>query len=194
MSEKLEFFYDYVSPYSYLADHEVGRVEAAEVLYRPMFLGAVMQATGNRPPATVAAKGDYLRTDVRRWAAKYGIPFRFNSVFPQKTVNALRLAIAAQRRGVFERVHAPLFAAMFVEDRDLGDNDVLADIVAAAGLDADEMMAAIADQSIKDELRRNTEEAVERGAFGAPTMFVGEEMFFGNDRWEFVREALEESR
>lgn len=190
MTATLEFFYDYVSPYSYLANHEVGLIEGAEIRYRPMFLGGVLQATGNRPPATVAAKGKYLTKDVYRWVEKYDIPFRFNSIFPQKTISALRLAVAAQRRGVFDAVHQPLFNAAFVTDQDLSDPDVLTAIVTEAGLDAGALLDDIADPSIKAELRATTEEAVERGAFGAPTLFVGDQMFFGNDRFDFVRAAL----
>lgn len=190
MTVKLEFFYDYVSVYSYLANHAISRLEGVDVVYRPMFLGAVMQATGNRPPATVAAKGKYLTKDVYRWVAQYGIPFKFNSIFPQKTLSALRLAVAAQRRGGYEPLHRALFDAAFVSDRDLGDLSVLAEILTAAGLDAEERLADIDDPSIKEELKATTEEAVERGVFGAPTFFVGDEMFFGNDRFDFVREAL----
>ena len=191
MKPRLEFFYDYVSVYSYLANHVVSQLgNDVEVAYRPMFLGAVMQATGNRPPATVAAKGSYLIKDVYRWVDHYDIPFKFNAIFPQKTLGALRLAIAAQRRGAFDRVHPLLFEAAFVTDRDLGDPAVLADIVNAAGLDVEELQADMSDQSIKDELKANTDEAVERGAFGAPTFFVGKQMFFGNDRFDFIRKAL----
>ncbi len=190
MTAKLEFFYDYVSVYSYLADHVVGQFEGVDVVYRPMFLGAVMQATGNRPPATVAAKGKYLTKDVYRWVSRYDIPFKFNSIFPQKTLGALRLAVAAQRRGVYGDLHPALFDAAFVSDRDLGDPAVLADIVTTAGLDSEALLNDIGDQSVKDELKATTQEAVERGVFGAPTFFVGDQMFFGNDRFEFIREAL----
>lgn len=190
MQAKLEFFYDYVSVYSYLADHAVQKLGNADIVYRPMFLGAVMASTGNRPPATVAAKGRHLVKDVYRWVEHYGIPFKFNSIFPQKTLGALRLAVAAQRQGVFDELHPRLFEAAFVTDRDLGDSDTLAEILAAANLNADELMADIASPSIKDELKANTEEAVERGVFGAPTFFVGDQMFFGNDRFEFIERAL----
>lgn len=190
-SRKVDYFFDYVSAYSYLVNGQVAKIEGAEVQYRPMLLGAVMQATGNSPPGTVKAKGKYLLTDLKRWANRYGIPIHFNSIFPQNTMYALRAAIAAQRRGVFHEIHQAFFDAMFVHDLDLNDRDVLRKIISAAGLDADELMSDIENQSIKDELKENTEEAIRRGVFGAPTFFVGDEMFFGNDRLDFVREALE---
>ncbi len=190
MTKKLEFFYDYVSPYSYLADSQVGEVGGANLVYRPIFLAAVMQATGNKPPGSIEAKGKYLGKDITRWASRYGVAYEWNPKFPQNTLKALRLAVVAQRDGVFDKVHSALFAAMFVHKSDLNDDKVLADIMNAAGLDESETFDRIADQSIKDELKANTDEAIRRGAFGAPTFFVGEEMFFGNDRWEFVKEAL----
>ena len=189
MKTKVEFFYDYVSLYSYLANSQLAKLDA-EVVYRPMFLGAVMEATGNRPPATVKAKGKYLFTDARRWADHYSIPYVMNPKFPQNTVKALRLALVAQQQGVFELLHQPLFDAMWAEQQDLSDESVLAGIITNAGLSADEMLQKIAADDIKDELKANTAEAIDRGAFGAPTFFVGEEMFFGNDRLEFVAEAI----
>lgn len=191
MSKSIEFFYDYVSSYSYLANHEIGRLEGVEVRYRPFFLGAVMKATGNRPPGSVPAKGAYLVRDLGRWADRYGIVFRFNSVFPQNTLTALRLAMLAIERGELQPLHQNLFQGMFVDDRNLSDRDTLKDILSSSGLDADAYLADAEKKSIKEALKANTEEAIGRGAFGAPTLFVGEEMFFGNDRFDFVIEALE---
>jgi 2-hydroxychromene-2-carboxylate isomerase len=190
MKPKLEFFYDYVSPYSYLADTQLGRLDA-EVRYRPMLLGGVMKATGNSPPKTVPAKGSYLDKDLKRWVDRYRVPFRWNSVFPLNTVKALRIAIVAQRQGWFGAVHARLFSAAWVENLDLSDDAVLASIIQAAGQDAGSVLEAIASDDIKAELRANSDEAVARGVFGAPTFFVGNEMFFGNDRLDFVREAID---
>jgi 2-hydroxychromene-2-carboxylate isomerase len=189
--KQLEFFYDYVSPYSYLADSQVRKIDGANLVYRPMFLGAVMQATGNKPPGSLAARGKYLRKDIARWASRYGVQYDRNPEFPQNTLKALRLAIVAREQGVFDEVHGGLFAAMFVHQSDMDDDETLAKIMNAAGMDESASFARIADQSIKDELKTNTDDAISRGAFGAPTFFVGEEMFFGNDRLDFVQEALE---
>jgi 2-hydroxychromene-2-carboxylate isomerase len=186
MSKQVEFFYDYVSLYSYLADSQLGNLAGAEIVYRPMFLGAVMEATGNRPPGTVEAKRKYLMTDVARWTSRYSLAFRMNPVFPQNTVKALRLALVAQKEGVFGNVHRALFEAMWIQERVLGDEAVLGKIAANAGLS----LEAIEDPAIKDELKAITGEAVDRGAFGAPTFFVGDQMFFGNDRFEFIADAI----
>jgi len=193
MSSKLEFFYDYVSVYSYLANSQLHTLGESEIVYRPMFLGGVMQATGNRPPASVEAKGRYLAVDVERWARRYAVPLVINPVFPLNTLNALRVAIAAQRRGEFAAVHQPLFDAAWVRRVNLGEPDELFRIVGDAGLPAEEYFDLVGLQDIKDELKKNTEEAVRRGVFGAPTFFVGDQMFFGNDRLDQVREALKRS-
>ena len=189
MSRKLEFFYDYVSTYSYLANSQVAKIKT-DVVYKPMFLGAVMKATDNSPPMTVKAKGTYLNKDVARWVKRYDIPFRMNPNFPQNTVNALRLALVAQREGCFEDVHQVLFDAMWVHGNDLSDVECLAKIATGAGLSS-KAIEDVGSDAIKNELRANTEEAISRGAFGAPTFYVGDDMFFGNDRFGFIEEALE---
>ncbi|MBT6209783.1 MAG: 2-hydroxychromene-2-carboxylate isomerase [Woeseia sp.] len=189
MTQKLEFFYDYVSLYSYLANSQLSLIDA-EVVYRPMLLGGVMNAVGNKPPATLPARGTYLFKDAERWAKRYGIDYKMNPTFPQNTVSAMRLALVAQEKGVLEAVHQPLFDAVWAHEKNLSDVGVLADIISGAGLLVDETMAEINSVRIKGRLRENTDEAVARGAFGAPTMFVGGEMFFGNDRLDFVKEAL----
>ena len=188
MSNGLEFFYDYVSPYSYLANSQLG--DFTDVTYRPMLLGAVMEAVGNSPPGRIKAKGKYMRNDIARWTKHYGLTFVMNPKFPQPTLKALRLALHAQHEKAFGSVHQALFEAMWMHEKDLSDDETLAGIAKAAGLDADRALAAIEGPDIKDALKANTTEAVERGAFGAPTFFVGDQMFFGNDRFVFIREAL----
>lgn len=193
MTQKLEFFYDYVSLYSYLANSQLASIDA-EIVYQPMLLGGVMKAVGNKPPAMLPARGTYLFKDAERWTKRYGIDYKMNPTFPQNTVSAMRLALVAQEQGVLDAVHQPLFDAMWVQEKNLSDVDVLGDIVSDAGLPVEATMAEINSDRIKARLRENTDTAVARGAFGAPTMFVGDEMFFGNDRLEFVKEALARSQ
>jgi 2-hydroxychromene-2-carboxylate isomerase len=193
MARRLEFFFDYTSPFSYLADTQLpgmARRTGAEIVYRPMFLGGVMHETGNQPPATLPARAKYLPHDIRRWVSRYGIEFAFNPNFPLQTLPALRAAFAAQDTGVFPRYHAALFHAAWGKPRNLSDPAVLRDVIAEAGLDAEALLAAASSEPLKARLKSATAEAVARGAFGAPTFFVGNEMFFGNDRLDFVEEAL----
>ncbi|MBW2314131.1 MAG: 2-hydroxychromene-2-carboxylate isomerase [Deltaproteobacteria bacterium] len=193
MSKKLEYFFDYVSPFSYLADSQVpGLVQrtGAELIYRPFFLGGVMQASGNSPPATVPAKGAYMGVDIARWLDRYGLEFKFNPNFPVMTVKPMRAALVALEQGVFPQFHQAMFKAMWREEKNIGDAEVLAEVLSSAGLDAPAILGRIGDDDVKEHLKANTAEAVERGAFGAPTFYVEGEMFFGNDRLDFLEAKL----
>ena len=190
---RVEYFFDYVSPFAYLADTQLPALAqrtGAEIVHRPFFLGGVMQATKNSPPITVPSKGRYMFVEIQRWAKRYGVPANPNPHFPVNTLAAMRVAVAALEEPRFGDLHRALFRAVWVDGKNLADEAVLEATVAAAGLDAAALLARAKEQAAKDALRRNTEEAVERGAFGAPTFFVGDEMFWGNDRLDFVEEAL----
>jgi 2-hydroxychromene-2-carboxylate isomerase len=157
-----------------------------------MLLGGVFKATGNASPVAVPAKGRWMGADIARWAKRYGVPFRFNPHFPINTLTLMRGAAGLQMRRPedFERYLTTIYEAMWKEPADLGDPAVLASTLAAAGLDADALGALVGDPEVKARLVATTEEAVARGVFGAPTFFVGDEMFFGQDRLDFVAEAL----
>ena len=195
MSPTLEFFFDYGSPYTYLANHRLAGIRertGVEIVYRPMLLGGVFKATGNQSPALepVEPKRSYGGLALRRSAETYGAPFAGNPHFPINTLGLMRTAVAAQRQGVFAVYHQTVYPAFWVDGLDLGDEDVLAGLLTAAGLDAAKLAELCGQDDVKNELRGNTEEAVARGAFGAPTFFLGDEMFFGADHLFFVERAL----
>jgi 2-hydroxychromene-2-carboxylate isomerase len=193
--KRVEFFYDYASTYSYLAHREIEEIaerSGAELVFRPMVLGFVFKATGNSMPAAVPAKAAYMVQDVRRWVRKTGLPFHMPSVFPVNTIRALRGACAALADGTFPAYHHAVMKAYWADDQDIGDAEVLAGIATAAGLDGAALVARCETEAVKAALKKNTDEAVARGVFGAPTFFVGDAMFWGNDRLEFVAEALAE--
>jgi len=190
---RVEYFYDYVSPYAYLADTQIGDIAkrtGAEIVYRPFFLGGVMQAAKNSPPISVPNKGKYMLDDLERWSRRYGAPINPNPHFPVNTLHAMRAAVAALADPRFPDFHRAMFSAVWREGKNLGDEAVLREQIDNAGLDGAALLARAKEQESKDTLRRNSEEAVERGSFGAPTFFVGDEMFWGNDRLDFVEEAL----
>lgn len=193
---QVELFFDVGSPYSYLAATQVAGLEertGVEVRFRPFLLGGVFKESGNEMPARVASKARWMLGDLSRWAARYGVPFRMSSHFPINTLTAQRALTAAERlfgEDAMERLAMGLFRAIWVEDRDVSSGDELAFAVNAAGLDAKALGAAIGDPAVKDDLRRATAEAVERGAFGAPTFFVGDAMFWGNDRLPLLEDHL----
>jgi 2-hydroxychromene-2-carboxylate isomerase len=193
--KRVEYFFDFGSPTSYLAWTQLPAIAAASgaaIDWRPMLLGGVFKATGNASPVSVAAKGRWMGQDIRRWARRYGVPFRFNPHFPINTLTLMRGAVGMQmnRPGDFARYLDVVHRAMWEHGKNLGDAGELAATLAAAGFDADAFMALAAEPEVKARLVSNTEEAVARGVFGAPTFFVGDAMFFGQDRLDFVREAL----
>lgn len=194
MQKQVEFYFDFGSPYSYLAYKALPAIAAArgaQIAWRPMLLGGVFKATGNHSPVEIPAKGKWLQQDLQRWAARYGAVFRHNPHFPINTLVLMRGAVGMQMRGSdFPRYVATVFRAMWAEPRNLGDPVELAAVLRQAGFDADAFQAMVNDAAVKEQLKKNTEEAVARGVFGAPTFFVGEEMYWGQDRLEFVAEAL----
>jgi 2-hydroxychromene-2-carboxylate isomerase len=196
MSERVvEYFFDVGSPTSYLAWRQLPKIAAetgAAIVWRPMLLGGVFKATGNRSPVEVPAKGRWMNADIERWAKHYGVPFRFNPHFPINTLTLMRGATGLQMRkpGDLERYLDVVQRAMWEEPKNLGDPQVLAATLAAAGFDGAEFAALVGDPEVKARLIATTDEAVARGIFGAPTFFVGAAMFFGQDRLDFVREAL----
>ena len=195
MTKQVEFFFDVGSPTTYLAWTQLPALCAqagAELVYRPTLLGGVFQATGNASPATVPAKGRYMNADMARFARRYGVPLASNPFFPINTLMLMRGATGAQLRapGRFQAYLRGVFHAMWVEPQNLNDPATTAQALAAAGFEAAEVLGWANDAEVKAGLRATTEEAVARGMFGAPTMFVGSEMFFGQDRLDFVREAL----
>lgn len=193
--KQVEFFFDVGSPYSYLAYHQlpkIARAKGAEILWRPMLLGGVFQATGNSSPATIPAKGHYSNIDLERWAKSFGVPIQQNPHFPINTLQLMRGAVGMQLRSdaEFHNYLAAIFSAMFEHPRNLGDLKELAAVLEAAGISPALMMALVQDDHVKQTLRKTTEDAVARGVFGAPTFFVGNEMFWGQDRLHFVEQAL----
>ena len=195
MARTLEFYFDYGSPYSYLADTQVEAIAqraGATLVRKPMLLGGVFKATGNHSPAELPQKSAWSAFDMPMWAHHYGVPFQRNPFFPVNTLALMRGATAAQIDGSFERYHPAVFKAMWVEGRNLNDMKEVAAELSAAGLDAAKFGARIQDQDVKERLKTTTEEAVARGVFGAPTCFVDKMMFFGNDRLPFVEMALKE--
>ncbi len=162
----------------------------ANLVYRPMFLGGVMQATGNRPPGTLPQKGAWMAADLARWAKKFNTPFTHNPFFPMNTLMVQRVASAWVERPDFENYLAAIFTASWKDQKNTGDKAVLSEILTTAGFSPEEFFAAAENPANKEKLKATTDEAVARGVFGAPTFFVDDEMHFGQDRLDFVEDAL----
>jgi 2-hydroxychromene-2-carboxylate isomerase len=195
MTRTVEFFFDVGSPTAYLASTQIQKIASeagATLQYRPMLLGGVFKATGNASPVSVPAKGKWMFSDMNLWAKRYGVTLRMNPHFPINTLPLMRGAVAMQMRmpEKFDAYLGAVMNAIWQDKKNMGDPAVVAETLATIGLEPAAFMAMIGDDEIKTALVKNTEEAVGRGVFGAPTFFVGDQMFFGQDRMMFVKEAL----
>jgi 2-hydroxychromene-2-carboxylate isomerase len=195
MSKTVEFFFDLGSPATYLAYTQLPKIceqTDSQLIYRPMLLGGVFKATGTASPITVPAKGRYMFQDLDRYAKRYGVPLKFNPHFPINTLMLMRAVTGMQLRHPerFQAFIDCLFHALWVEGRSLDDPATVAAVLTQNGFDPNEVLALTADEDVKAALKENTEEAVQRGVFGAPSMFVEGQLFFGQDRLDFVLEAL----
>lgn len=193
MTKTVEFCFDIVSPAAYIAWHVLPKIAekaGAEIIYTPIFLGGLMEASGNRPPATVPNKGKWMMGDLARWAALYGLEYRRNDKFPQMTLHHMRGALALMGTDQFRPMIDRLYRALHVENQVIDDPANMAKLLGEVGIDPQEFMAKISDPAIKDQLKANTQSAFDRGAFGAPTFFIGDTMHFGQDRLWMVAEDL----
>lgn len=193
MNKQVEFFFDVGSPASYLAWTQLASIAQrhnAEIVWRPMLLGAVFQAIGNTSPAAVPAKGAYMLKDLKRFSAIYDVPFRFNPFFPVNTMQLMRGVTAYLGTPKFESYLSTIFNALWAEKLNMESPEVVAEVLSKVGIEATDFMARISEPEVKARLKSSTEEAVARGIFGAPSFFVNDEMYFGQDRLSFVEDAL----
>jgi 2-hydroxychromene-2-carboxylate isomerase len=196
MSKAVEFYFDVGSPAAYLAWTQLPRIAretGAEIEYRPFLLGGVFQATGNRSPMEVAAKGQYMQDDLQRFARRYGVPFAHNPHFPINTLTLMRGAIGLQMREPARMVPYvdAVYRAIWVDGKNMNDPATVGKVLQQAGFAPEQLLALASDPAVKDHLKSETQEAVARGVFGAPTFFVGQDMFWGQDRLDFVKESLQ---
>ena len=195
MTKTVDFYFDFGSPAAYLAYTQLSKLAVdtgATVVMKPMLLGGVFQATGNRPPISVPLKGSYLFQDMNRYAKRYGVPLNMNPHFPINTLILMRgdVGLAMRNPGQLAALRDAVFKAIWVDKLNLNEPSVVGAMLTGAGLDPAALMALASDADVKEQLKTLTQAAVDRGIFGAPTFFVGDEMFWGQDRLDFVREAL----
>lgn len=196
--KQVAFHFDFGSPNAYLSHRVIPAIEArtgATFTYVPVLLGGVFKLTGNRSPmeanAGIRNKGDYGRTEMLRFITRHSLTrFQMNPHFPVNTVAIMRGALVAERDGFLADYIEAVFVAMWEQSLKMDDPAVIMDVLKAAGLDADAIAAGIQDPEIKQKLIDNTAASVERGNFGSPTFFVGNEMFFGKDRLRDVEEMI----
>jgi len=198
VSKTIDFIFDFGSPNAYLAESalkDIATRTGATVNRIPCLLGGIFKLTGNQAPmlafGPVKGKMDYEMLETRRFIARHGMnKFRMNPHFPVNTLAIMRGMVAAQELGVVEPYVAAVLKAMWEDGKKMDDPSVIAEVLTAAGLDAAAIFATSQTQPVKDRLAANTQAAVDRGAFGIPTFYVGDEMFFGKERLGQIEELL----
>ena len=193
--KSVEFYFDLGSPYSYLAYYrllQIAEQQEIQIVYKPILLGGVFKATGNRSPIEIPVKGVYSILDMQRWAEYYQIPMQMNPHFPMNTLTLMRILTGVQLLHLekFEQVLKLLFDAMFGTPQNLNEPTVLAEVLEPSGFSVDDIMSMVQSEVVKQKLITETEQAIQRGIFGAPTFFMGDEMYWGQDRLHFVEQAL----
>ena len=203
MTKRVELIFDFVSPNAYLIWwplRELVKRSEAELEVTPVFLGGMHKLTGNAPPmirdADVKGKNEYAMLEMQRFIARHGLgKFRLHPQFPFNSITLQRMLVAAAEDGRAVQFVEALLPAIWEDGIDLGDPQALGAAIAEAGFDPNDLIERAGSDPVKDRLKTNTEQAVERGAFGIPTMFVGEigepgEIFFGKERLGQIEEAL----
>ena len=195
VTKSVDFYFDYGSPAAWLAYTQLPKLAAdtgATVVLKPILLGGVFQITGNRAPIGVPLKGSYLFRDFARFARRYGVPLVMNPHFPINTITLMRIdaGLAMRSDPRLPIYRDAMFRAIWVDQQNMNDPATVGAVLARAGFDPAGMLAIASDPAVKDALKALTQAAVDRGIFGAPTFFVGDEMFWGQDRLDFVRESL----
>lgn len=196
MSKKVDFYFDLGSPTAYLAYKQLMKFKAqygAEIVFEPMLLGAVHKATNNLSPIMVPAKGKHMLVqDLPRFVKRYNVEFKMNPHFPINTLQLMRGCYAAMEMGCFETYVDAMFDALWAKGKDMAKPEVVTEVLSDADIDADKLFTLIAQDEIKEKLKVNTAKSIEIGCFGAPSMFIDGEMFFGQDRLDFVEARLTE--
>ena len=193
-----QFMFDFGSPNAFLSHEAIPAIEkrtGAKFEYVPILLGGIFKATNNKSPAEALAgvknKREFHALETARFVKRFGVkPYTWNPHFPVNTLNLMRAAVAAQMDGVFEEYVEAAFHHMWVEPKKMDDPEVAAKAFAASGLDAAKLFARSQEPEVKAKLIENTQSAVERGAFGSPTFFVGKEIFFGKEQLREVEELI----
>jgi 2-hydroxychromene-2-carboxylate isomerase len=187
MPEPIDFYFEFASPYGYLASTQIDALAARHgrtVAWHPIMLGAAFKETGARPLTQTPLKGPYLLHDVPRFARLLGVPLTLPPVMPMNSLAASRACLWLEEANPAQarRLAQALLHAHWGEGRDLGAPEAVADVAVGLGIERDDLLSAVADQRIKDRLKEQTQAAIERGVFGSPFIFIDGEPFWGADR------------
>jgi 2-hydroxychromene-2-carboxylate isomerase len=194
MTSTIEFYFDFGSPTAFLAYQRLKYIAQeyhCEINFHPVLLGGIFKATGNQSPVMLLPKAVYMNNDLQRFATRYDTKLAMNPHFPINTITLMRIASALVGKEEFSEYVDTIYRAMWQEEKNLGDLDVLREVLEQNDLQADKLLEMAANTEVKDQLRKDTEEAVDKGFFGLPVMYFQAQMYFGQDRLFFIEEELE---
>ena len=189
MIKPFEFYFDFGSPYTFLAHKQIRKIEkenSIKIKYMPILLGGLLKLADIKANVDIPIKGKYMIRDCKLWAAKHNIIFKFNNYFPIITLNLMRSVLVAEKKGFSENYINRIFDAIWVEDLNLNDNITVEKILKSLTINPKKFLTEIEDKKIKEDLKFRTEEAFKKGIFGAPSFIANNKMFWGQDRLEFV--------
>jgi len=189
MIKSFEFYFDFSSPYSFLAHKQIGKIEkenSIKMKYMPIFLGDLLNLAGIKANIDIPIKAKYMIKDCKLWAEKYNITFKFNNYFPIKTLNLMRCALVAEKKDFAQIFITKIFDAIWKDGINLNDNTIVEKLLQNLDLNPKNFLMEAIEPKIKDELKKRTDDAYQKGIFGAPSFIINNKIFWGQDRLEFV--------
>ena len=189
MIKKFEFYFDFASPYAFLAHKQIRKIEnenQIKIEYKPILLGGLLKSAGIKPIADTPVKGRHMIKDCKLWAEKYDIDFKFNSYFPIITLNLMRCALVAEKKNFFQNFINKVFDAIWKDGLNLNDKLILEKLLKNMDINPINFINDASDEKIKNDLKNRTDEAFEKGIFGTPSFVINNKIFWGQDRLEFV--------
>ena len=189
MIKSFEFYFDFASPYSFLAHKQIGKIEkenSIKMKYMPIFLGDLLNLAGIKANVDIPIKAKYMIKDCKLWAEKYNITFKFNNYFPIKTLNLMRCALVAEKKDFAQIFITKIFDAIWKDGINLNDNTIVEKLLQNLDLNPKNFLMEAIEPKIKDELKKRTDDAYQKGIFGAPSFIINNKVFWGQDRLEFV--------
>ena len=189
MIKSFQFYFDFASPYTFIAHKEIRKIEeenSVKMKYMPMLLGGLLKLSGVKANADIPIKAKYMIKDCKLWADKYKITFKFNNYFPINTLDLMRCVLVAEKKDIAQNFIDKVFDAIWKDGLNLNDNIIVEKLLKNLDLNPKSFLEDAENLTIKDELKKRTNDAYDKGIFGAPTFIVNNKMFWGQDRLEFV--------
>ena len=189
MIKPFEFYFDFASPYTFIAHKEIRKIEkenSVKMKYMPILLGDLLKTAGIKPNADIPVKAKYMIKDCKLWAEKNNVTFKFNNYFPIVTLNLMRCVLVAEKQGFAQNFINKVFDAIWEDGLNLNDNIIVEKLLKNIDINPKTFLMESVDNKIKDELKKRTDEAYKKGIFGSPSFIVNNKIFWGQDRLEFV--------